>query len=468
MYLRYYSKVTLLGGPLSHTHLHRGNCVAELHNGFCQSLVQQHHNKMINATDVDPGDINTESDDIDENEAICDELARHYAQHGLMDPEGYFDSADEEVQTIMSQNRDGRGAHDSRDVGTVKLNVFEQSQDNESIETLSGHENSEDEEFLGYYAVDLNGKKRPIPAPRRLVRTPAANGNGADASSAATQSSISATESVEPKTVKEVVLAEVRGIRISLSTDSQGRDLLLIPPGSDRYSTPNRFGTPSEMNTLPQQKSKVLNTLPQYQNAEGAWHQAGPEFRQGQTRFRIYGNTFDAGVVRLDYIGPRPFSALVHTTTNINKPTDISLIDNEDIIPLRTVAHATAYSSGKTGSTESEGRSGFELNKVYSPANEAILGNPESHLFSGSTEIECDSTMIFPSKESVGFSQPRRSHFPTKSIDCGNGGRIVFRKRNILPKPPKYGHIKWQNCKRKELIQMFFSSSYFVFPSYQI
>ena len=82
---------------------------------------------MINATDFDPGDINTELDDIDENEAICDELARHYAQHGLKDPEGYFDSADEEVQAIMSQSRGGRGAEGPRDVETVKLNVFEQS-----------------------------------------------------------------------------------------------------------------------------------------------------------------------------------------------------------------------------------------------------------------------------------------------------------------------------------------------------
>ena len=45
MYLQDYLKVTLLGGPLSHTHLHRGNCVPKLHNGFCQSLVQQHHNR---------------------------------------------------------------------------------------------------------------------------------------------------------------------------------------------------------------------------------------------------------------------------------------------------------------------------------------------------------------------------------------------------------------------------------------
>ena len=135
MYLRDYPKVTLLGGPLSHAHLHRGNSVPELHNGFCQSLAKQHHNKMINATDFDPGDINTESDHVDEKEAICDELARHYAQHGLKDPEGYFDLADEEVQTIMSRDLGGKGADGLRDVGAVKLNVFEQSGDSESMRT---------------------------------------------------------------------------------------------------------------------------------------------------------------------------------------------------------------------------------------------------------------------------------------------------------------------------------------------
>ena len=208
MYLRDYPKVTLLGGPLSHTQLHRGNCVPELHNGFCQSLVQQHHNKMINATNFDPGDVNTELGDIDEK-SICDELARHYAQYGLKDPEGYFDSADEEVQTIMGQDRGGQGAEDLRDEGTVKLNVFEQSQDSESIEALSGHEDSEDEEFLGYFAVDPDGKKRPILALRRLIQTPTANGNGADTVSVVTQNSSSVIGSAEPKTGKEVVLAEV-------------------------------------------------------------------------------------------------------------------------------------------------------------------------------------------------------------------------------------------------------------------
>ena len=41
------------------------------------------------------------------------------------------------------------------------------------------------------------------------------------------------------KSGKEVALAFVRGSRIPLSTDSQGRDLLLIPPGSDGSSMLN-------------------------------------------------------------------------------------------------------------------------------------------------------------------------------------------------------------------------------------
>ena len=63
---------------------------------------------------------------------------------------------------------------------------------------------------------------------------PVDNGNGAGAAIAMTQSLGSAIESAEPKTGKEVVLAEVRRHRISLSDDSQGRDLSLI--GFDGYS----------------------------------------------------------------------------------------------------------------------------------------------------------------------------------------------------------------------------------------
>ena len=137
----------------------------------------------------------------------------------------------------------------------------------------------------------------------------------------------------DQKTGKEIVHAEVRRHRISLSNDSQGRDLSLIPPGFDGHSM---------LKSLPQQI-----TLPQIQSTEEAWHRAGPEFRQGQTRFRTYGNTFDAGVVLPDYTGPRPSVAFMHTTTNLNKPSDIS-VDDKNNIPLRTVAYATTYRFGDT------------------------------------------------------------------------------------------------------------------------
>ena len=104
MYFRDYPKVTLLGGPLSHRHLHRGNCVPELHNGFFQLLVRQHLDKMADAPD--------------------------------RNSEGHPDSADEEVRTIMSRGQGSQEAGDVRDVGTPKLNVFEQSKDSESIEVL--------------------------------------------------------------------------------------------------------------------------------------------------------------------------------------------------------------------------------------------------------------------------------------------------------------------------------------------
>ena len=191
-------------------------------------------------------------------------MARHYAQHGLKDLEGYFDSADEEVQTIMNQDRDGQGASSLRDVVNVKLNVFEQSHDSESIEVLSGHESSGDEEFLGYYVVDPVGKKRPIPAPRRLVQMPMTNGDVADALNVEVQSSVPTDGDIKPKTGKAVVTAEVIRHRISLSDDSQGRYLSLIPPGYDEHSM---------LKLLPQQI-----TLPQQQSTEEAWHQAVQSF----------------------------------------------------------------------------------------------------------------------------------------------------------------------------------------------
>ena len=95
-----------MGGRLSQIPPRQGNCVSECYDGSCQKMVQQHHNKILNATDFHPGDINLRKDKVDENEAICDELARHYAQHELKDPEGYFDSEDEEVQMILGRGYD--------------------------------------------------------------------------------------------------------------------------------------------------------------------------------------------------------------------------------------------------------------------------------------------------------------------------------------------------------------------------
>ena len=72
-------RITLLGGRLSQIPPRRGNRVSEFYDGSCQMLSQQHHNKMLNATDFHPGGTNLEESEVDENEAICDELARYYA-----------------------------------------------------------------------------------------------------------------------------------------------------------------------------------------------------------------------------------------------------------------------------------------------------------------------------------------------------------------------------------------------------
>ena len=156
-------------------------------------------------------------------------MARHYAKHRLDDLEERPDSADEEVQQTLSRDRVVPEVRPLRDIGSVKLNVFDQSSDSESIEVLSGREDSEDE-FLGYYVVDPDGKKRPVPAPRRLIPAPVVSDQGVTTEVAITQNSSSAVADAGPKTGKEVVIAEVRRHRISLSNDSQGRDLSLIPP----------------------------------------------------------------------------------------------------------------------------------------------------------------------------------------------------------------------------------------------
>ena len=80
--------ITLLGGRLSQIPPRRNNSVSEFYKGSCQRLAQEHHTKILNATDFHPGDINLEENGADENEALSDELARHYAQHELKDPEG--------------------------------------------------------------------------------------------------------------------------------------------------------------------------------------------------------------------------------------------------------------------------------------------------------------------------------------------------------------------------------------------
>ena len=129
--------------------------------------------------------------------------------------------------------------------------------------------------------------------------------------------------------------------------------------------------------------SHMVSTLPQYQSTEEAWYHAGPEFQQGQTRFRTYGNDFDAGVVLPEYVGPRPLGAPMHTTTN-TKPPDIRVDDNDDDVPLRTVAHATVHLSD---STEDE----CDLTNPFpSTGVDKISEHTETHYFSGSTENEMD------------------------------------------------------------------------------
>ena len=143
-----------MGERLSHEHLHRGNYVS----GY---LKEEY---------------------LDETGAICDELAHHYAHHGLKDPEGYFDSADEEVQMILNQGydtdlvRDPGGDERVREayclVRSAKtnfkaFNANNLSQDRGSIERVSYPGDPEEEVFLGYLLVDKSGNKRQIQAPRR-------------------------------------------------------------------------------------------------------------------------------------------------------------------------------------------------------------------------------------------------------------------------------------------------------------
>ena len=99
-------------------------------------------------------------------------MARHYAQHGPKDPEGYFDSDDEEVQQILSPRFDAKGVDNSSEVNCFRdtycsawsattnfkmLKAIDWSQDSESIEGISGLEELEDEVLLGYFATEGDG-----------------------------------------------------------------------------------------------------------------------------------------------------------------------------------------------------------------------------------------------------------------------------------------------------------------------
>ena len=178
---------------------------------------------------------------------------------------------------------------------------------------------------------------------------------------------------------------------------------------------------------LPQPKSNVLNTLPHNQSTEEAWNQAGPEFRQGQTRFRTYGNTFDAGVVLPDCLGPRPFCAHMHATTNINKPPDISVDDN-DIIPLRTVAHASASLADSTG-------------------------------------IDCHSSESFPSTRMDAFSPHQKSAHFIKLLARSKISDMV--KRFIKPINVQKSTQKKHSRRQKKAIASQ-SKKHFIFPLLRI
>ena len=138
----------------------------------------------MNATDFDPGDTNLEEDDVDETEALYDDLARHYAQHGLKDPEGYFDSADEEVQEILSSGyvtekvhnpledrcvRDTNRSLRSNTTNFIMRKACAHSHSSKSIKRISNLGDLEDDVFLGYFAVNEGKVEKPIPAPRRQI-----------------------------------------------------------------------------------------------------------------------------------------------------------------------------------------------------------------------------------------------------------------------------------------------------------
>ena len=168
----------------------------------------------------------------------------------------------------------------------------------------------------------------------------------------------------------------------------------------------------------------MLDTLPQHQSTKEAWYHAGPEFQQGQTRFRTYGNDFDAGVVLPEYIGPRPLNASMHITTN-TEPPDIRVDDN-DAIPLRSVDFATAgfyqFQFRRT-------RAGLRLEKELGPG---VVAPPrKARPLSGSTEIECDSTDSFPGTGVDKVSEPPETHKFTGSTKSESISRVLSPSKRI-------------------------------------
>ena len=115
----------------------------------------------------------------------------------------------------------------------------------------------------------------------------------------------------------------------------------------------------------------------------------------------------------------------MHTTTNINKPPDIGVIDDDNIIPLRTVAHAIVDLSD---------RSALELDagsEVASGVNSELAVPPcRTHLFTGSTGFRARMGLVLPvasDKDSPAQRGPPRESRPF-TIVCQRGLRIYHGK----------------------------------------
>ena len=216
-----------------------------------------------------------------------------------------------------------------------------------SNEGISGPKELEDEVFLGYFETEGDGNERPKPAPRRIARMYAGEGRDRlipapkrvarllteNREAMPTRRVAGAGQKLESeigrsevKSGKKAAIAEVRGFHIPLSTDSQGRDLLFIPPGSDGFSMKSKFnihekpGVPIKLVDARRSRaregadaSRAPNTPPQYQAAEKIWYCAGPDFQRGRSRFCTYNNEFDAGVVLSSFTDRGSFGALKHS-----------------------------------------------------------------------------------------------------------------------------------------------------------